>query len=164
MAILQDFKGEVRLSLTLTNKNDIKALESLTDELLDVTIKKHRNKKTLTQLGALFALCSELAKKLNSTKLEIYQHAVREVGEFIQVPLTEEDAPNFISTWTEKSESAQCIEFRDSKLDGYKVYNCYFSVATYDTKQMSILIDYIVEEAREQDIYLYTSEDIRRLK
>ena len=166
LKLSQGFDGTLNLSLELTNKNDIKVLETLTDEaiLLDLTLKKHRKKKTLTQLGSLHVLCNEIAKKLHSTKLEIYQHAVREVGEFILVPVANDEVDKWIKNWCLNSESAQCVELRDSKLEGYKTLQCYYSVATYDTKDMSVLIDYVVDEAAEQEVYLMTKEEIKEMK
>lgn len=160
--IKQYTSGVTELVVTLTNLVDLRILEELKEvDLLDLTLKKHRKKKTLTQLGALHVLCNEIAKKLHSTKLEIYQHAVREVGTFILVPVANEEVEQWTKNWCLNSDSAQCIELRDSKLDGYKTLQCYYSVATYDTKDMSVLIDYVVDEAAEQGIYLMTREEIK---
>ena len=165
LRLLSDPKGDWELSLSLTNKLDVQALQELTDvDLLDLTLKKHRKKKTLTQLGALHVLCNEIAKKLHSTKLEIYQHAVREVGEFELIPVANDAVDKWIKNWCLNSDSAQCVELRDSKLDGYKTLQCYYSVATYDTKDMSVLIDYVVDEAAAQGIYLMTREEIKEMK
>ena len=165
MRLSQDFNGLVEVSIQLTNKLDVKALQEFTDiELLDVIVKKHRKKKTQTQLGALHVLCNEIAKKLNTTKDEIYKHAVRTVGEFQLLPIPENGVNDFINRWCKGSDSAQCVELRDSKLKGYKTLACYFSVATYDTKDMSVLIDYVVDEAAEQGIHLMTREEIKLMK
>jgi hypothetical protein len=165
LKLLTDFNGNVTLSIDIPNKTDAKALQELTGvDLLELSLKKYRKSKTLTQIGALHVLCNEIAIKLNSTKLEIYKHAVREVGEFILVPVPNDEVEKWSKNWCINSDSAQCVELRDSKLEGYKVLQCYYSVASYNTKEMSTLINYVVDEAEAQGIFLMTREEISKLK
>ena len=40
----------------------------------------------------------------------------------------------------------------------------YYGSSTYDTKEMSVLIDYIVDQAKELDIPTETPDEIARMK
>ena len=91
LKLSQDFNGSVEVSIKLTNKLDVRALQELTDiELLDVTIKKHRKKRTLTQNGMLWKICDLIAIELSSEKEQIYRLAIKHVGVFELIPIKNE--------------------------------------------------------------------------
>ena len=51
-----------------------------------------------------------------------------------------------------------------SKLPGYTNICAYYGSSTYDTVQMSRLIDLIVQECRQQDIETLTPLELARMK
>ena len=55
-------------------------------------------------------------------------------------------------------------EVMDSKLPGCKNVILYFGSSTYDTKQMSLLIDHLVQDAQALGIETETPEQIARYK
>ena len=46
----------------------------------------------------------------------------------------------------------------DSKLQGYKRVRLYYGSSTYDTKEMSRLLDYLVDEAQQMGLTLRASK------
>lgn len=47
----------------------------------------------------------------------------------------------------------------DSKLQGYKVLACYHGSSTYNTKEMSELIDWLIDEAKNLGISVLSEAD-----
>lgn len=162
--ISSSFDGRLRLTVELTNKSDAGTLENMQDELLDVTIKKHRNKRSLSQNSYLWVIFDKLAAKLNATKEEIYQHAIRQVGKFEIIPIRNEAVEAFLSAWQGQGLGNVADVVRDSTMDGYKVIHAYYGSSTYCSADMSRLIDYVIEEAKQQGIDVMTKTEIERLR
>ena len=55
------------------------------DTLLDVTIKKHRNKRSLTANGGLWMLLQRLAEVLGTSKDELYLQFLEQYGTFTHI-------------------------------------------------------------------------------
>jgi len=133
-------------------------------KLLEVTVKKYRKKKTLSQVGYLWKLCDEIAIKLETEKESIYRLAIKHVGVFELIPIKREAVKLFTKGWSEHGIGWICEELRESKLEGYITLQAYYGSSVYDSKQQSRLIDYIVSEAKELGIDTMTIEDIERMK
>ena len=65
----------------------------------DVTFAVHREKRSLSANGYLWALCERLSKKLGIGKEEVYRRQIKEVGvcEFVAVP--ERAYDRLIESW-----------------------------------------------------------------
>ena len=125
----------------------------------NVQIEKYRESRSLNSNSYMWILCDKIADKINSTKEEVYQKAVREVGVFEVLPIKNVALTDFKRRWASKGLGWFCEELRDSKLAGYTTVMAYFGSSTYNSKEMSRLLDYVVEEAKELGIQ--TLEDIR---
>ena len=53
---------------------------------------------------------------------------------------------------------------RDSKLDGYITTINYYGSSVYDTREMSLLLDEIVTQAKELGINTMTPNEVKQLK
>ena len=124
-----------------------------------VQIEKYREPRSLNSNSYMWILCDKIADKVNSTKEEVYKKAVREVGVFEMLPIKNTALAEFKRRWASKGLGWFCEELRDSKLAGYTTVMVYFGSSTYNSKEMSRLLDYVVEEAKELGIQ--TLEDIR---
>ena len=160
----QGFDGLVSVTLTVTNKADCNKLQTFdSDTLLDVTIKKHREKRTQTQNNYLWRLADEIAKVISSTKLEVYKLAIQQVGVFEEIPIKVAAVPKFLAAWKHNGDGWMCEERRESKIEGYKLIRCYYGSSVYSTQEMARLIDYIVTEAKGLDIDTMSTDEVERL-
>ena len=105
----------------------------------------------------------KLAEKLNTTKTELYKHAIKEVGKFEMIPIKSEAVETFINAWQGQGLGNIAERIRTSTMDGYEVIQAYYGSSTFDSKEMARLIDYIVQECKAQDIETMSTEEIRRL-
>lgn len=166
VAILYD-----KVNLTMSfEKSDLKEVTSLArkieevqDKDIDIEVKVHREKRSLDANAYMWVLADKIADAVNSTKAEVYRKAIREVGVFYDMAVLESDVPKAIAVWESNGIGWFADEF-DSKLQGCKRIRFYHGSSMYDTKQMSRLIDYIVEEAKEVGIDTKTPDEIERMK
>ncbi len=119
----------------------------------DVEIREHREKRSLTANSYCWLLLGKLADKLFPiTKNEIYREYVRQIGPYKDFELTEGEAKTFRVVWENMGEGWP-TEQVDFTPDGKRVViRAYYGSSTYNTKQMSRLIDLIVQDCREQNI------------
>ena len=116
-----------------------------------VTIKIKRPRRSLDANAYLWILCDKLAAVLGSTKEEIYQHAVREAGRMIVAPIPAEEADRFIQSWERRG------------LGAHVNVLLYFGSSEYDSKEFSRLLDYIIEECKEQGIETLPPRELEAL-
>lgn len=116
-------------------------------------IKEHRNKRSLNANSYLWELCTKIAEVLNTTKDEIYLKELKRYGQVLLVPVAKDKKPDGYFKYYD-------FEGR-RKLNGVIVdfYKVYKGSSDYDTKEMSILIDGIVNDCKELNIA--TLDDIR---
>lgn len=175
------FKGKIKDCFVTFDKKFIITLETsynnLTEDTIyqyslgsvekteyDVTIEKHREPRSLNANNYCWKLLDLIADKVNSTKEEVYKKAVREVGVFEMLPIKNTALTEFKRRWASKGLGWFCEELRDSKLAGYTTVMAYFGSSTYNSKEMSRLLDYVVEEAKELSIDVRTPEEIEKIK
>jgi len=165
LKLLSDSKGDWVLSLSLTNKMDVRTLQELIEvELLDLTLKKHRNKRTLTQNAYLWVLCNEIAKKVSSTKVKVYRDSIRAVGVSSDRDINNDDIIFFIKSWRKQGEGFVCDKMITKPNEFQTTIRFYQGSSEYDTEEMARLIDEIVTSAKDLGIDTMSTEEVGRLK
>lgn len=132
-------------------------------KLLDVEIKQHRKKRSLDANGYCWILADEIAKKIGNTKEFVYREAIKQVGDFEILPIKNEVVDKWIRNWESKGLGWQSEVLDKSKLEGYTNTINYFGSSTYDTKQMSVLLEEIVFQAKELGIETITPREKEEL-
>ncbi len=100
-------------------------------------------------------LCFEIANKIGSTKEEVYREAIREKGIFEQREVA--DIETFNRMWCGLG-----VGFFTEKVSPC-IYNTYYGSSVYNRRELSAVIDYVVEEAREQGIETMTDNEQQAL-
>ena len=127
-------------------------------------IKVYKKKRSLDANSYCWVLCKKIADELRVTKEEVYRKAINEVGKFEIIPIKDEAADTFINAWKSKGVGWICEVFNKSKIEGYTNLIAYYGSSIYNSKEMSILIDSIVSEAKELNIETLTPNELERLK
>jgi len=129
-----------------------------------VSIDKYHEPRSLTANAYLWVLLDKIAEKLGSTKEQTYKAVITTVGVFEMLPIKKEAVAEFKRRWESKGLGWVCEELRESKLKGYTTVMAYYGSSTYNSKEMSRLLDYVVEEAKELGIDVRTPEQIEEMK
>jgi hypothetical protein len=151
--------GELLVTLALT-PNHIEEVNKLKDENLTVKIDKHRNKRSKDANALMWAVCTEISAKLEvpQTKEDVYRKAIRDVGEYIPLPIRADAVEAFCKNWSDKGKGWVAEVMDDSKIPGYKLVFAYYGSSTYDSKQMSVLLDYLIDDAEQMGLVLRASK------
>ena len=155
------------LTLSLAEKPNMAEIEQLyshcdNNKVLDVRIKKFRKKRSLDANAYLWVLLQKLAEKLDTSKDELYKNFVKQFGSFEVVPIRNDVVEKWCSNWSAKG-IGWITDTTDSKLDGYtNVFN-YYGTSTYDTEEMSRLLNEVVESCKENGIETKCTEELSRL-
>lgn len=130
---------------------------------LTVEIKQIRKKRSLNANNYMWKLCDEISSVLRTPREEVYRKAVKEVGIFSDVQIQKHALKTFVSQWDGHG-VGWFTEATESRVEGFKWVRCYYGSSTYDSKQMSRLIDYIVDEAKNLDIETLTPDELSRIE
>lgn len=132
-------------------------------KLLNVDIKQYRKKRSLDANSYCFVLCQKIAEAIGNTKEFVYKQAIRQVGQFELVPIRDDAVERWMQAWESKGLGWQSEILEDSKLEGYKKTINYYGSSVYDVREMSLLLEEIVGQAKELGVDTMTETEKQAL-
>lgn len=155
-----------KITLILNERESINNIEKLKGDKLCVEIKKYRNKRSLDANSYCWVLCDKIAKELckdgtTTTKEDIYKNEILQIGTFEPFIVQERTFENFKRIWEKQGLGFLVQEV--SKKDKCIKVNCYYGSSTYDSKEMSLLIQSIVELAKTLDVETKSKAEIESM-
>ena len=130
----------------------------------EADLKEHRKKRSLDANAYFWTLCGKLAAKVGLPKEEVYRSLIRDVGDNYEVlPIRNDAVEKWIEAWQGKGIGWVCEVLGESKLSGYTNVITYYGSSTYDTQQMSRLIEMMVHECKLQGIETMTPAELSLL-
>lgn len=120
-------------------------------------IKEVKEKRSLSQNAYAWKLITELGNILRKSKEEVYMQMLKDYGQSEIVVILSKVNPHGYFKYYDK--------IRDVKINGniFTQYKIYKGSSEYDSKEMSVFIDGIVQECQNVGIETLTSEEITRL-
>lgn len=154
------------LSLEVNELNDFKQLVDDMNgcEKLSIEIKPFRARRSLDANAYAWVLMDKLAEKLNVSKEDIYREYIKHIGGNSEVVCVKNSAVERLCEGWSKNGIGWQTDTMPSKIDGCTNVILYYGSSTYDTTQMSRLIDLIIQDCKEQGIQTDTPDTIARLK
>lgn len=159
--IVIDYKTKQPKITLNCDKNCLETIEQLKDSKLSIEIKKWRKKRSLDANAYAWVLCDKIAKKIGATKEEIYKDAISNVGTFEPMIVEERAYENFKRIW--KKQGLGFLIQEVSRKDKCVKVHCYYGSSSYDSKEMSILIDFIVQEAKQVGVETIPENELKSL-
>lgn len=152
--------------LTIELDGDFRTLYDALHECdVDITIKKYRQKRSKNANAYAWELIGRLAEKMDIPAVEVYRNAIRTVGIYKDFVGLDESAANTLTAAWGKLGLGWLSEPLDYDEHGEtRTIRCYYGSSSYNTKQMSRLIDYIVADCKELGIETKTPDEIERMK
>lgn len=143
------FSREGETIITLSTKEDFRAtFDDLNGKDLDVSFKEHREKRSLNANSYCWILLDKLAAKTGYPKLHIYRDAVRNVGGNTEHVCVQDEAVQKLREGWEHNGLGWITDTMPSKIQGCTVVILYYGSSTFDTAQMSRMIDNLVQDCR----------------
>lgn len=138
---------------------DVKSFyEQNKGEELDISIKKHREKRSLNANALCWKLCTQIGNILRCSKDEVYISMLKSYGQSELVSVRSDI--NIKRAFKYFDEAGQST-LNDTVFTHYRVY---IGSSEYDTKEMSILIDGIVSEAKALGITVMSERELSLIK
>lgn len=164
-----DFKSRNLKITFLLNENDAERVginNLISADVLDIKASKHRKKRSLDANAYFHVLVGKIADSLSPpiSKARCKNMLICKYGKPQLLPdgeimVYKTNAPEEFM-W--EQESVHCIPVKyEDKATFYKIYR---GSHTYDTKEMSILIDGTVEEAKDLGIDTVSPTEIEEMK
>lgn len=155
-----------KIELLLNERECADLLVDLKDDNLYIKIDKIRNKRSLDANSYMWVLCDKIAKTLCkdgiiTTKEDVYKDGITQIGSFEPFIVQEKSFDKFKRIW--EKQGLGFIVQEVSKKDKCVRVNCYYGSSTYDTKEMSLLIELLVELAKSLDIETKSEKEIESL-
>lgn len=144
-----------------------RVVESVQDISRDITveIKVKRKGRSLDANAYLWVLIGKLGEKLYKPDSEIYREYIKDNGVFQIIPIRKDAIDRWIQIWKSKGTGWVCEDLGACKnTPGYHNIKCYYGSSTYNSKEMSRLIDAVVADCKEQGIETLTPSELIRLK
>lgn len=153
-------KGLVTIEITgEENYNELLALKSQNKH---VEIKEHKNHRSLDANAYLWVLLTKLQDKLSIPKEELYKNYIQKIGSSEILPIKNEAVDKFREAW-QRNGLGWITETTKSKLNGFTNVIAYYGSSSYNTAEMSRLINEVVDDCKEQNIETKSDNEINNL-
>lgn len=133
-------------------------------KVYDVTVKEHKDRRSKDANAYCWTLLDKLAQVLNRPKTELYRGYIKEIGGNSDTVCVIDKAVEKLCSGWEKNGIGWQSETMPSKLEGCTNVILYYGSSTYDTAQMSRLINLIVEDCRALGIETLPPHKLEALK
>ena len=152
--------GKQRLTIELDG-DFRQTWDELHDKDCEITVKRYRKKRSLEANAYAWALIGKIAEKKHITKTEVYRNAIREIGGVSEVLTMRKNAVRRFQEQWDRNGIGWQVEDIGSKIPGWTNVIIYFGSSSYNTAQMSDLIDSLIQDAKSLGI---ETEDENKIK
>lgn len=162
-----DFRtNKPQLTLEVNELNDFKLIvDELKDrDKLSIEIKPYRSRRSLDANAYAWVLMDRLAEKMGESKVDIYREYVRHIGGNSETVCVKNAAVERLREGWGKNGIGWVTDTLPSKIKGCTCIILYYGSSTYDTAQMSRLLDLIIQDCKQLGIPTETPDEIARLK
>ena len=156
-----DFQtNTANLTLSITNKAAaMQAYDDLKDiEKLAIEIKRYREKRSLDSNSLLWKLCNEIANVLRTDKDSVYLEMLKRYGQSSVISvLSTVDVSGYFKYYD---------VFGTGYVNGkeFTHYKIYKGSSEYDSREMSVLLDGVIDEAKGMGIEVLSEQELSLIK
>ena len=137
--------------------------DELKDHAVSIEIKKAQKHRSMEANRYAWVLIDQIAARQHMKKSEVYRKAILDIGGVSKKMLMKEEAvPLFRQSW-EKDGLGNQVEVDDVDEMGWAWITVYFGSSTYDSEQMSALLDSLIQDAEALGIPTITPKEEERM-
>ena len=161
-----DYKtNKPKISFLINDRNKLPNIEELRGLKLKIIAKKEIRKRSTNANNYFWKLLQELCELAEIDTVEEYKRRVKELGIFRRFRIEKDNIETFEKMWGEQGVAWFC-EIADTEYIGeieFKIINAYYGSSSFNSKQMSRLIDGVVQDCKVYGIETKTPEEIESL-
>lgn len=121
-------------------------------------IKEHKEKRSLDQNAYCWKLINEIANRIRKSKEEVYFDMLKSYGQMSEISMLSSINPVGYFKYYDT------VSKRIFNNNEFTIYRIYKGSSEYDTREMSIFIDGVVQEAQQLGIQTLTPNQLLELK
>lgn len=130
-----------------------------------IEIKRKRRKRSLDANAYAWVLIKKLAETLRESMTIVYRRIIADMSVFQIVPIRKDAVPKWVDIWTHKGLGWICEDMGECKnTPGYHNIKCHYGSSTFDSKEMSLFIDLVIQECKEQNIETMPPAELEKIK
>lgn len=135
-------------------------------------LREHKERRSLSQNGYYWTLCTKVASKLRRSTAYVHNKTLREHphpflldGKTVLIPLPDTDDAEEAAMESQTFHVKPCSQVIVGK-DGQRLrtYMMIRGSSDYDTSEMSVLLDDLIEEAKLQGIETITPNELEKIR
>ena len=137
--------------------------DELKDVPVSVEIKKAVKHRSMEANRYAWVLIDQIAAKTHIKASEVYRNAIRDIGGVSSTGYMKTEAvPVFREIW-EHGHMGNQVEVIDEDDNGWSMIRIYHGSSTYDTLQMSLLLESLIQDAEALGIPTITPKEEERM-
>lgn len=154
-----------RISFLIDDKQKLANIEELRGMKLKIVAKKDIKKRSIDANNYFWKLLQEICELAEIDTVEEYKRRVKELGIFRRFRIEIENVKTFEKMWTHQGIAWFCdivdTEYEDGK--EYKIINAYYGSSSFNSKQMSRLIDNLIQDCNVYGIETKNPNELKSL-
>ena len=155
--------GKKILSL-VTRDNIADLFNDLRGKAVTVEIKPASRHRSLTANKYAWVLIDGIAERTKMKKTDVYRNAIREIGGVsLETVFPTQECDEWCAAWRAKGLGWMADVLRESTLPGYTAVRLFKGSSSYNTRQMSCLIDSLVQDAQALGMETMPPENVASL-
>ena len=153
-------EGEQYISFRLSEdgRKEYEALKDKPDLVIEA--KPYRKRRSLDANSYLWVLCEKIAQAVRSSKDEVYLELLERYGVFTHLIVKPAAVERVKQKWRTVRELGEVTVGNQVGIQ----LQCYFGSSTYNTKEMSRLLDGAISEADSLGIETATPDEVAKMK
>lgn len=154
-----------RQRITIETTDDFRdEYDRLKEKEVSAEIKAWRKPRSMDANAYAWVLIDKLAGAMGITKTEVYRELIRNIGGVSEIVCVRDNAVEKLRESWQHNGLGWFTETFGSKIEGCTNVILFFGSSTYDSKQMSALIDTAVEECKQYGIETLTPDQLAQLE
>ena len=128
---------------------------------LNEEIEVKRKKRSKNSNSYYWSLLTQLCQEMNIDLIEEYKRRVKELGICKTIEIDTKDMPFFNHLWNDRG----CAWFTEKveEIGNKTILNAYYGSSSYNSKQMSRLLDNLIQDCKEVGIQTLDELEIQEL-
>lgn len=122
-----------------------------------------KKKRSLNANAYAWKLINDIALAVRESPEDVYREALKNIPNICEVLCVQDKAvDSMVRLWT-RNHIGRRVEREESKIKGCTNLYIYYGSSDFDTRQMSMLIDNLVQDAQALGIETHPEEEIKSL-
>ena len=110
----------------------------------------------------LWSICDQIGKAVGIPKEDVYRKAIREVGSYLSFEIGVEQVEEFRASWSGNGKDKKVgwfVDVIDHAAEGKVLIFAYKGSSVYSVKEMSRLLDYVIDDAKNVEIEVISERE-----